>query len=70
MSAPVTAALPPKLVLAAGSVIRVTALDPTTGATVAGVTLTNVSLYVRNTTTGALSQLAFGDWQLVPGGQA
>lgn len=46
MAAPLIAGLPPDLVLGAGYVIRLAALDPTTGAAVAGVVLADVSLFV------------------------
>lgn len=46
MSAPLTAGLAPGLVLSGGYVLRVTALSPTTGAVVAGVVVSDVSLQV------------------------
>jgi hypothetical protein len=45
---PLIAGLPPDCELSAGYVIRVVALDPTTGATVTGVTLSDVSLFVTD----------------------
>lgn len=47
MARRLTAAIPPNFDLDSGYVLRVTALDPTTGAVVSGVTLTNVLLMVR-----------------------
>jgi hypothetical protein len=51
MAKPLIAGLAPQLVCAPGYVVRVTALDPTTGATVAGVIVSDVALQV-NTLTG------------------
>lgn len=48
MAKPAAAALPPDLNLPAGYVIRVNAVDPTTGAQVTGVTVTELSLYVND----------------------
>lgn len=67
MAQPLTAGLPPDLDLDAGYVVRVTALNPTTGAPVAGVTLQNVSILVRSTGIGDATDLATGPWALVPG---
>lgn len=47
MSQPLTGGLPPFLRLPAGAIIRLNALDPTTGAEVAGVRVTDTSLFVR-----------------------
>lgn len=47
MPQPLIASLPLDLVMASGYVIRLTALDPTTGATVTGVTVTDVTFQVR-----------------------
>lgn len=64
---PLVAALPPDLTLYAGCVVRLVAIDPTTGATVAGVNVGNVSLFVRNVGGGALDELDFGPFRLVVG---
>jgi hypothetical protein len=48
MPVPLKAELPPDCVLSAGYVIRITALDPTTGAAVAGVQLSDVSFFVTD----------------------
>ena len=42
------AAMPPDLDLSAGYIVRVNALDPTTGAQVTGVTVTDFSLLVSD----------------------
>lgn len=44
MAAPVTAALPPGLDLPGGYTLRFTALDPTTGALVSGVTVSAATI--------------------------
>jgi hypothetical protein len=48
MPAPLIADLPPDCTLSAGYVVRLTALDPTTGAVVAGVTLSDISFFVTD----------------------
>lgn len=48
MPIPLIAGLPPDCVLSAGYVVRLTALDPATGATVSGVNLQNVSVFVTD----------------------
>ena len=47
MARPLVAGLAPDIVLAPGYVLRVTALDPSSGAVVAGVTVSDVSLQVQ-----------------------
>lgn len=48
MPRPLTASLPPDLTLSAGYILRLTALDPSTGAAVSGVFLTDVSFFVTD----------------------
>lgn len=48
MPQPLIAAIPNDVTMAAGYVVRVIALSPTDGSTVAGVRLTNVAFQVRN----------------------
>ncbi len=48
MPQPLIAGLPPDCELEAGYTIRVTALDPATGAQVTGVQLSDVSLFVTD----------------------
>lgn len=48
MPQPMVAGLPPWLDLEAGSIIRLSALDPTTGLAVSGVSLSEVSFFVRD----------------------
>ena len=66
MAQPLTVAFPPGLVLWAGCTIRVTALDPATGNTVAGVTVSNVSLECDQLA-GSTNALDFGPFMFVPG---
>jgi len=47
MPQPLIAALPLELVMESGYVIKVNALDPTTGAEITGVRVTDVTLQVR-----------------------
>ena len=67
MSEPLTVALPPGLDLNDAYQIRVTALDPTTGATVSGVDVGVVTLIVDNVSGGDLTSGTFGPFLLVPG---
>lgn len=71
MPQPLIAGLPPDLDLDSGWEIVLAALDPTTGAAVAGVKVTNASLMVRNLAGGGGSgggaTLEAGAFQLVPG---
>lgn len=66
MAQPMTIALPPGVDLWDGCIIRVTALDPTTGNTVTGVNVSNVTLHVAGTIVN-LVQVRPGQWRLVPG---
>lgn len=50
MALPLIAGLPPELILSAGYVVRLNALDPTTGAPVAGVVVTDTSIFVAQLT--------------------
>lgn len=64
MAQPLIVPLPPGLELWGDCVVRVTALDPTTGAEVAGVQVSNVTLEVD---TLAASELESGPFMLVTG---
>lgn len=67
MAKPLAIALPPQHVLTGGYQIVVTALDPDTGAVVAGVTVQNVTMQVEDIGgTGPVS-LESGPFMLVPG---
>lgn len=64
MAQPLIVTLPPNLVLWPGCIIRVTAVDPTTGSTVAGVKVAKISFEGFSDTEG---ELAYGPFVLVPG---
>lgn len=66
MAQPLIVTLPPNLDLWPGCIIRVTAVDPTTGATVAGVTVSNISIEGVSDTE---SRLEYGPFMLVTGPQ-
>jgi hypothetical protein len=67
VAAPLLAPLPRDLDLDAGYLLRVTALDATTGAVVAGVVVSDVVIMAANLSGGAPTDLETGDWVLVPG---
>jgi hypothetical protein len=64
MAQPLIVTLPPNLDLWGGCIIRVTAVDPSTGNTVAGVRVSNISIEGTSDDPG---QLAYGPFQLVTG---
>src|SRR5947209_7452051 len=49
--------MPPEHDLSGGYTIRVDAIDPTTGATVSGINVSNVIITARNLLTGAVEQI-------------
>ena len=57
-AAPLTASMPPDVAMTDAYVIRLAALDPTTGAAVANVTVSDVTIQVVNLTGGPASDLA------------
>ena len=67
MPVPLLADLPPNLDLEGGYVLRITALDPATGAQVAGVKVSGVVITAVNVLGGNPADLEVGDWVLVPG---
>lgn len=67
MSQPLELPLTPDLDLDDTYMLRVTALDPTTGSVMAGVTVEAVSLIVDNLAGGDLASGTFGPFMLVPG---
>lgn len=69
MAEPLIAGLPPFLQLGAGYQMRLQALDPATGLTVAGVKVANVSLFVQNAGGGSPEGLAEGPFLLVTGAE-
>lgn len=66
MPQPLIVALPPNLNLWGGCVVRVAALDPSTGNVVSGVTVSTVTLEVDNL---AGTDLESGPFMLVTGPQ-
>lgn len=64
MAQPLIVTLPPNLDLWPGCIIRVTAVDPSTGLTVAGVRASNISIEGVSDTEGALE---YGPFMLVTG---
>jgi ABC-type uncharacterized transport system permease subunit len=64
MAKPLIVSLPPDLELWEGCIIRVHGLDPTTGAEVAGIKVSNVTIEVA-VLEGALE--GYGPWALVTG---
>jgi hypothetical protein len=69
MAAPTKAGIAPGLDLTSDFIVQFTALDPSTGAVVTGVSVSDVSLLVENVNGGDLGdQPAFGDplWISIP----
>ena len=67
MAAPLELPMPANLDLDDTYQIRVTAIDATTGAVVAGVKVGTVTLIVDNLSGGDLASGTFGPFMLVPG---
>lgn len=67
MSQPLQVALAPNLYLWGNCVLRVAALDPTTGADVSGVNVSNVTIEVELTSGDASAFGGSGPFMLVPG---
>lgn len=67
MAEPFDAALPPAIALTGSYTIRLTALDPTSGDKVAGVTVSNLAMYIDNIGEGGVSDLGVGPYMVVPG---
>lgn len=67
MAQPLIAPLPPDLDLPSGYKVQLSAVDPTTGATVTGVNISQFSLLVTDVTGGGGSGLTVGPFMLVPG---
>lgn len=70
MAAPYETPLPPDLDLFGGYTIRLTAVSPTTGALVAGVTVSNLVIAVATSGDTVIGDLAVGPYLLVPGVEA
>lgn len=67
MAQPVTTGIPPGLTLGPNYIVRLTAVDPTSGDVVSGVTVSNTSLTVLQLSPGSPSDLQAGPFLLVPG---
>lgn len=67
MPAPLEASLPPDLDIPDGYVITWAAIDPATGADVAGVKVTRVSMFGTMLGQGSGGNVDFGPFMLVPG---
>ena len=59
----------PSVVLPPGAQIKFEAIDPTTGAAVTGVTVSNIAILGADLSPSDLSQLEAGPFMLVPGPQ-
>lgn len=70
MAENLAAAMPAELDIGDGWTLRLTAHDPTTGAVVSGVTVTDLRLGVINVGGTSDGQLAVGPYMLVPGTEA
>lgn len=71
MSEPLKTSMPPDLDLPDGYIVRWAAIDPTTGADVAGVVVSNVSIFGTALGTGTGGDGApAGPYMLVPGPNA
>ncbi len=67
MAAPDLAPMPPGLELVDGYTVRLTAISPTTGNTVANVVISAATLQVVSLTGGPALALEAGPFSLVPG---
>lgn len=67
MAKPYDASMPAELDLTGGYTIQLTALDPGSGATVSGITVSNLVLLVNTVGATVPTDLAVGPYLLVPG---
>ena len=67
MSQPLVAPVPPILDLPDGYVVEWSAVDPSTGADVAGVVVSNVSIFGTMLGSGGGGGIDLGPFMLVPG---
>ena len=67
MSQPVIAPMPADLDLPDGYIVEWSAVDPTTGADVAGVVVSNVSIFGTMLGSGAGGGIDLGPFMLLPG---
>lgn len=57
----------PQLVLAGGMIVKLEAIDPTTGAAVAGVTVSHIAIYGPQELGSTVAELRPGPFMYVPG---
>jgi hypothetical protein len=67
MAQPLTVAFPPNLVLTDGWLVTITAIDPTTGALVSGVTISEALMQVEVLEGAGGFALSSGPFMFVPG---
>lgn len=67
MSLPVKTGLPDNMSIGPGYTIRFTAVDPTTGAVVAGVTVSDASIFCTASSGVGGTDLSSGPFMFVPG---
>jgi hypothetical protein len=70
MAKKIRAALPPDLNLGGAWVVEWDAVDPTTGASVAGVVISDTSIRIEGTGDFSTAELQPGPFMLVPGPNA
>ena len=70
MAQPLTVSFPPDLVLTDGWLVTITAVDPTTGATVSGVKISEALIQVEVLEGAGGASLSSGPFMLVPGPEA
>jgi len=64
---PLIAAMPPAIACTDSYIVRIAALDPTTGAAVSGVTISGMTIQAVNLGGGAPTDLESGPFVLIPG---
>lgn len=67
MAVPYTAGMPDELDLGGGWTLRVTAVNPTTGAAISAITVSNLAILLNPLGETAPGDLAVGPYLLVPG---
>ena len=67
MAQTLSAPMPRDFDLDGGYVLRITAVDPTSGAAVSGVKVSSIVIMALNAAGAAPADLEVGEWVLVPG---
>lgn len=70
MAKPQQAPFPQEIVIGPNWTVEFDAIDPVTGASVAGVLVSDVNMTATNAKTGKLEKLDVGPYMLVPGPNA